>query len=650
MAFPRFLLTVILSAHAASTAHADWSFPAPVEKLDVSYVCPRAVAAGPFTLSAELVLHSLDGTAASVWFGTELNLGFDGGKTRSLFIEGPAAGGTSRPLEAGAGLIRAGEPFGLEASRDTEGMTVFRIQGEEVFRTWALKDKTLTITFRPHRNTMDIRSATLAGELAPPLPLLECRVPIVPLFVGEKNTVLDLTFRLDSPRILDGVDVKNVGIPLERHWVDDVSKRNFGPPEAFVIHAGEHPIRIVNTVPAEADLLGRVQTKFSAVRFRDGSRLEGPATDLAFQRLAYPIHKRGEYQCDTFRIPGLARTVGGTLLAVYDMRYDSPRDLQGHMDIGLSRSTDGGQTWEPPRPIMDRGEFGGRAQKVNGCSDPNILVDQTTGEIFVSALWTHGKPNTHQWHGNGSEPGFEIGKTAQFMVVRSTDAGITWSEPENWTRKLKQEEWWLFAPAPGNGITMRDGTLVMPTQGRDAEGLPFSNLMWSRDHGENWTLGTAARHDTTECAVAELSDGSLMLNIRDNRNRADKGETNGRAVSVTTDLGKTWSVHPSDHGLLPEPTCMASLISHTLPDGRHVLFFSNPNDKHARRNITIQASLDNGKSWPESHRVLLDEGSGYGYSCLTVLDDETLGILYESSRADMTFQKIPITDLLAPGK
>ena len=77
----------------------------------------------------------------------------------------------------------------------------------------------------------------------------------------------------------------------------------------------------------------------------------------------------------------------------------------------------------------------------------------------------------------------------------------------------------------------------MPTQGRDKTGLPFSNLMWSGDHGKNWTVSKHARDNTTECAVVELSDGSLMVNMRDNRNRSDKSNTNGRAVSVTKDMG-----------------------------------------------------------------------------------------------------------------
>ena len=132
-----------------------------------------------------------------------------------------------------------------------------------------------------------------------------------------------------------------------------------------------------------------------------------------------------------------------------------------------------------------------------------------------------------------------------------------------------------------------------------------------------------------------------MINIRDNRNRADKSETNGRAVSVTNDLGKTWTVHPSDHRSLPEPVCMASLISHRLKDGRTVLFFSNPNHKSKRKNMTVQMSLDDGKTWRK--KVVLDEKGG-AYSSLVVVDDQTLGILYESSRADIVFQKIQFNE------
>jgi len=371
------------------------------------------------------------------------------------------------------------------------------------------------------------------------------------------------------------------------------------------------------------------------------SLLMSVATFAQEDREVVVIHRPGDDNCHTFRIPGIAVSNEGTLLAVYDMRYRSRRDLQGHMDIGLSRSTDGGQTWEKPRPIMDMGEHRGLPQDQNGCSDPNILVDKATGEILVAAVWTHGKPGTHQWRGKGSEPGLKLSQSSQFMIVRSTDDGKTWSTPENWTARLKNPAWHLFAPAPGNGISLRDGTLVMPTAGRDETGLPFSTVMRSKDHGKTWTLSNAARSNTNECAVAELSDGSLMLNMRDNRNRGDKSDTNGRAVSVTSDRGKTWTVHSSDHGGLPEPVCMASLISHKLKDGRTVLFFSNPHDKSKRQNMTVQVSLDDGKKWPK--KIQLDKTGG-AYSSLVMVNDRTVGILYESSRADLVFQKITLDE------
>ena len=167
--------------------------------------------------------------------------------------------------------------------------------------------------------------------------------------------------------------------------------------------------------------------------------------------------------------------------------------------------------------------------------------------------------------------------------------------------------------------------------------------MWSRDQGKTWTISEKARTKTTESAIVELSDGSLMLNMRDNRNRKDKSQTNGRAVSVTRDLGKTWRLHSSDHDALPEPVCMASLLGYTLGNGKTLLFFSNPNSKHRRERMTVRISLDDGKTWPAERFILLDK-VGEAYSSMAMVDERTLGILYESSRADLVFQKIKLIE------
>ena len=62
-----------------------------------------------------------------------------------------------------------------------------------------------------------------------------------------------------------------------------------------------------------------------------------------------------------------------------------------------------------------------------------------------------------------------------------------------------------------------------------------------------------------------------------------------------------------------------------------------------RCNMTIRMSLDGGLTWPR--QLLLDEQDGWGYSCLTMIDKNTVGILYESSQAHMTFQAVKLEDI-----
>ena len=52
-------------------------------------------------------------------------------------------------------------------------------------------------------------------------------------------------------------------------------------------------------------------------------------------------------------------------------------------------------------------------------------------------------------------------------------------------------------------------------------------------------------------------------------------------------------------------------------------------------------SVDDGETWSRS--ILLDKDGG-AYSSLVMIDDQTLGILYESSRADLIFQKIGLDE------
>jgi sialidase-1 len=330
--------------------------------------------------------------------------------------------------------------------------------------------------------------------------------------------------------------------------------------------------------------------------------------------------------------------------------------LQEDIDIGMSRSSDGGETWELMKVIMDMDTWGGKSERQNGIGDPCILYDSVNDVIWVAALWMSGsEPDQAVWW--ASKPGMTPDLTGQFMLVRSSDDGITWSKPINITSQIKSPEWQLLLQGPGNGITTKNGTLVFPAQFKSDLGVKAldggqytcqSTIVCSTDGGNTWKIGTGAKTNTTESQVVELSDGSLMLNMRDDRNRQDKGATNGRAVATTRDMGKTWQVHPTSNSALPEPNCMASIISADLAFNgvqKRILFFSNPANKTKRSDMTIKASVDEGLSWPVKYQLLINSEEGYGYSCLTMADENHVGILYEGIK-ELYFQKIAVKDIL----
>lgn len=487
--------------------------------------------------------------------------------------------------------------------------------------------------------------------------------PVVPLLVGEPRAPLcrlvvrvegegepprleslsiggDLLPSVHDLRLLraeGGVGAVSEAAPIAGPAIDGGSLRVEG---GAVLETGDNVFWIVGAIGDDVDLLDRVSLSIREISTSAGVLAVADATPGVRQRIGVALRRHGQDGVHTTRIPVLAVTPRGTLLAAYDLRHRGAKDLQEDIDVGLSRSTDGGRSWEPVRTIMDMGEAEGLPQEQNGCGDPGILVDDVTGTIFCFALWVHGKPGTHQWHDDGSEPGFEVGKTAQFMVVRSDDDGVTWSAPENLTRSLKEESWWLLAPAPQAGFTRADGTLVMPVQGRFGSGRldSFATVMTSSDRGATWTLGSFGYRGGNECQAAELSDGRIMLNVRSDKQRF-------RGVAVSSDRGKTWAPHPTSDTVLEEPNCNGSLLACATPSGERLLLFANPLSQKERSHQTIRTSADDGATWPESGRILLDEGRGRGYPSLARVGPDRVGIVYESSRADVVYQVVSLSEL-----
>ena len=406
---------------------------------------------------------------------------------------------------------------------------------------------------------------------------------------------------------------------------------------------GRNVIWLSARLHEKANLDGRIAGCIRSLRIGDQDIEPETPTPLAPKRLGTALRQAGDDGVKCYRIPGLATSKQGTLIAVYDIRYNGWSDLPARIDVGMSRSLGGGRTWEPMRTILTMGKPDEPGAMGNGVGDPAILVDRETGTLWVAALWSHGKRGVR-----GSQPGLSPDQTGQLILARSDDDGKTWSKPINITAQVKLPKWNLLLQGPGAGICLRDGTLVFAAQYWDesAQRLPHSTLISSRDHGQTWQVGTGATPDTTESQVVELTDGSLMLNMRDNRGRSGNGF---RAVATTSDLGQTWRAHPTSGKALPEPVCMASLIrvrpaSAAYPAG--ILAFSNPaRGKPPRQEMTIKLSFDDGQTWPAANQLLLDALPGAGYSCLTVIDERALGIVYEGSQAHLVFQRISLTAL-----
>ncbi len=526
---------------------------------------------------------------------------------------------------------------------------------------------------------LDIYPGMAASHVAPSTDVFLVQNK-VPLFIGQDNSgaaelhitvseeeniqvlkSITLVFtEYSSFRMIESVSVicksreENSGLLYDE--TDNISATT-GLKGFHQLHPGNHIMLINFNVKKDAPLNQSFQIEKVELEFEGGVKRIAEPENIYAYRPANIVRAAGQDGCDTYRIPGLVTTNDGTLIAVYDNRYNNSKDLQEDIDVGMSRSTDGGQTWEPVRVIMDMGEWGGRSEQLNGIGDPCVLYDHTTHTIWVAGLWmSGGTPDDMLWW--SSKPGIKPDLTGQFMLTKSTDNGLTWSEPINITRQIKDPAWQLLLQGPGRGITLADGTLVFPAQFKADIGekaidggqyTSHSTIVYSRDGGETWQMGTGAKSNTTEAQVVQLPEGSLMLNMRDDRNRIVKDETNGRAVAVTTDLGKTWTMHPSSNSALPEPNCMASLIASDVEINgtkQQVVFFSNPNNRESRTNMTIKASLDNGKTWPEEYWTELNELPGFGYSCLTMVDENNVGILYEGTKS-LYFQKVPVSDILS---
>jgi len=344
------------------------------------------------------------------------------------------------------------------------------------------------------------------------------------------------------------------------------------------------------------------------------------------------IFKSGTEGYNTFRIPAILTTSKGTVLAFAEGRKKGSSDA-GDIDLVMKRSEDGGNTWDDLKVIWDAGE--------NTSGNPSPVLDRSTGDIFLLSTWNLGTDREPEIIKGTSKD------TRRVFVLVSTDDGKTWTEPKEITADVKPDNWTWYATGPCHGIQMESRSyrdrLIIPCDHIEAGTEKYySHIIFSDDHGKTWTLGgTTPQDKVNECTVAELSNGRLMLNMR-NYDRSK----HCRMISLSDDAGMTWSTIFPDSVLI-EPICQASLLGFPAKGrNRRSLLFTNPADENQRRNLILRQSIDNGKTWPG--RWVLHTGPA-AYSDLTVLPGGIVGCVYEAGYSSpyegIAFKKVVISKM-----
>lgn len=184
-------------------------------------------------------------------------------------------------------------------------------------------------------------------------------------------------------------------------------------------------------------------------------------------------------------------------------------------------------------------------------------------------------------------------------------------------------------------LSTRRGTVLAFAEGRQGRGDHSENdlvLRRSTDGGRSWgplqLVASDRPHVLVNPTLLEVSrSGRLWLMYQRfphgfHQREVVPGYDGDRIcrsyVRHSDDDGRSWS----------EPECQATIIRYSHPAGgqRSRILFANPASPTQRVNGTVRLSYDEGRTWPVSRTVY--PGS-FAYSCLTVLEDGGIGLLYE---------------------
>ena len=384
------------------------------------------------------------------------------------------------------------------------------------------------------------------------------------------------------------------------------------------------------------------------------------------------------YDATIYRIPALATDGAGGVVAVYDVRYGSGDlgdfRLSG-IDLGESFSADFGRTWGKPRLAVDVDNFrakdgsypyGKNQAKITkemDIGDAALLFDPEGERYWLMAITGGGL----SYVGENSERNDcvlysrGVGPDAKWEGRRSVKADIL----EGIGRTANPGRGVLAGP--GHGMVtqigragMPKGTLVFPVQAfvNNGTGDAQCCAVYSTDGGKTWqTTGLTpktlaqAPHNAQENCVMELDDGSWLMMSKG----GSWGAGNGRRLFFRTTDFKTWTQLADIPNVIHVQGSCLRIGTGADGVGRYVLAHQLDPDTRARLALVFGRDLtaDNpdagqeGVDWDLENPLVIHAGAtgGQGYVSLCLLDETTLGVLYEANN-QIRFERIDLAPYL----
>ena len=326
------------------------------------------------------------------------------------------------------------------------------------------------------------------------------------------------------------------------------------------------------------------------------------------------LYRPGDYGSTNWRIPAICCLNDGTLLAVCDKRKYNESDLPEDIDIVMRRSTDNGRTWSEPLTIA---EGTGRKQ---GFGDA-ALVECENGDVVCVFVGGNGLFASSQ-----ADP-------IRSYVCRSSDKGLSWSEPEDITFQL----WGDQATRPmcrnyrasffgsGNGLRLTRGEhagriMFAAAMVRKNSNVADNFVVYSDDNGMTWKVSQRAYEGGDEAKLMELVDGRVLISVR---------QTGARGYNYSSNGGLAWGTQ-GRWECMKSNACngdMLRLAATDRGDSCNILLHSIPNSME-RRDVSIFVSYDEGLTWQDP--VLLFDGPSV-YSSMTLLKNGSVGVLVEEN-------------------